>query len=304
MKKTYFVYFFLFIILFIIIFMIRNNVKESFSEQKIIIHKIMPEIKNKDAFPLGLGDILKGTISLYKISQLYGYKFYLDLTNHPIEKYFIQTIPDDLTHFKQKVHEYIIYFNIDKHNDLIPEVNKILETNDIGLFSTNCEVDISNELNENDRKNLQKIIHPSDYLKGRIDMVKKDLRLDNYSVLHIRTGDENINKGLNSKLIDSIEKILNKLDLPKNILLLSDSSELKIYLRDKYKFKILESEIIHLGYLDSNNKDEGIESTLTDFFLISGSNKIYSLSVYYWNSGFSKMASKIYNIPIETYEIK
>ena len=152
--------------------------------------------------------------------------------------------------------------------------------------------------------NIQKLFIPNDYLQDKIQNIKLGLELDNYSVLHIRTGDQNINKGLDSKIVNSVEEILNKIKFPENTLLLSDSSELKLYLRKKYNFKILESEIIHLGFLGSENIDNGIESTLIDYFLICGSNKIYSLSVYEWNSGFSLMASKIYMIPIEKYIIR
>jgi hypothetical protein len=66
---------------------------------------------------------------------------------------------------------------------------------------------------------------------------------------------------------------------------------------------MMSSEIIHLGYLNSENKEIAIENTLIDFFLICGAKKIYSLSVYDWNSGFSIMASRLYDIPVEKYKI-
>jgi hypothetical protein len=112
-----------------------------------------------------------------------------------------------------------------------------------------------------------------------------------------------MNTEIDSKIIENIESIITKINIQKKILVVSDSNYIKKYLYKKYKFKMIESEIIHLGYLNSSNITKSIESTLIDFFLICGANKIYSLSVYDWNSGFSTMASRLYDIPIEKYII-
>jgi hypothetical protein len=297
----------LYLILIIILSIILLNnisINEKFENpKKIIIHKIQNKISNSDAFPPGLGDILKGTFSLYSISKKFDYTFYIDFSNHPISSYLNQTIPEQYKNTQKEVNEYFIWFNIPEHNNLINEVNDKMKNQDVGLFQTNCEPDIIKELDKNDMINIQKLFIPNDYLQEKINNVKRELNLDKYSVLHIRTGDDNINKSLNSRIIQSVEDNLKKINLPENVLLLSDSKELKEYLYQKYKYKILESDIIHLGYLNSDNKEQGIESTLIDFFLICGAEKIYSLSVYDWNSGFSTMASKLYDIPIEKYVI-
>jgi len=297
-----YLYLITFLIVILIVFnnFINKTVYEKYNNTKIVIHKIQLDPKTTEGFPPGFGDVLKGTVSLYKITKEYEYTFYLDLTQHPISDYISQTIPDNLINLDDTVHE---YFNLPDHNNLITQVNKTMYINDIGLFQTNCNISTLNDLNINDKKNLQNMIKPNNYLQNKINEIKNNFNLNNYSVLHIRTGDDNMNKSINSKSKISIEKTLGQINLPENILLLSDSHELKKYLSRKYKYKIINSEIIHLGYLNSNNKKLGIESTLIDFFLISGSNKIYSLSVYDWNSGFSTMAGELYSIPIEKYKL-
>jgi len=293
-------------ILLLIIYLINNNnnnIKEKYENKKIVIHKIQLQPQILDAFPPGFGDILKGTFSLYAICKKYGYKFYLDLSEHPIGKYINQTIPKEYMNLPKEVNEYFISFNINNHNELINKVNEIMNKEDIAFFETNCEPEINKELQIEDIKELQTLFLPNDYLKDKLNNIKSELNLDKYSVLHIRTGDNNINKSLDSKIIQHVEDSLEKISLPNNILLLSDSKELKEYLHEKKRYQRRDSDIIHLGYLDSNNKEEGIESTLIDFFLICGAEKIYSLSVYDWNSGFSSMASKLYDIPIEKYKI-
>ena len=72
---------------------------------------------------------------------------------------------------------------------------------------------------------------------------------------------------------------------------------------EKYNFKNINSNVIHLGSLQSNNMDDAIKSTLIDFFILCGSSKIYSISVYDWFSGFSESASILYNIPIEKHMV-
>jgi hypothetical protein len=178
-----------------------------------------------------------------------------------------------------------------------------MKEKNIGLFETNSLPSITDYSTDNDTEIIKNLFIPNNSLQEKIDNVKRKLNFDTYSILHIRTGDDNINKSLNSNTINSIEEILSDINLPENILLLSDSKEVKKYLHNKYKFKIIDSNIIHLGYLNSNNKNS-IEATLIDFFLLCGAEKIYSLSIYFWNSGFSSMASRLYNIPIEKYEIE
>ena len=277
---------------------------DTFENKKILIHKILTRKKIGDnAPPSGLGDIIKGTIGLYSIAKNYNYNFYLDLNEHPISKFIKTTIPDKYINIKDDVYELFYGTNIFSYDELPNKVIEIMKEKDVGIFETNSLPSITDYSTDIDNENIKNLFIPNDNLQEKINNVKTKLGLDNYSVLHIRIGDDKINKSLNSKTIKSVEETLSDIILPDNILLLSDSKELKGYLHKKYKFKILESDIIHLGYLNSNNK-EGIESTLIDFFLICGAEKIYSLSVYFWSSGFSSMASRLYNIPIEKYEIE
>jgi hypothetical protein len=308
MKKYFLLYLIIIIVLLLFVLLLKKLYRpiiDKYENKKIVIHKrLLRDKQELKWFIPGLGDFFKGTFSLYNISKRNGYTFYIDISEHPIGKYIINTTPYKYTNLPNKTNEFFFYYNVQTHNELINKVDEFMKVEDIGVFETNLEPEINNELDNNDMLTIQKLFIPNDYLQDKINNIKLQLKLDNYSVLHIRTGDKNINKGLDSKIVNSVEEILNKIKLTENTLLLSDSSELKLYLIKKYNFKILESEIIHLGFLESNNIDNGIESTLIDFFLICGAKKIYSLSVYDWNSGFSTMASKVYVIPIEKYIIK
>ena len=59
---------------------------------------------------------------------------------------------------------------------------------------------------------------------------------------------------------------------------------------------------VHVG-LNTITMEE-CENTMLEFMLMTTCNKIHQLSVYEWGSGFSDTIHKIYNVPIEKYNIK
>ena len=69
-------------------------------------------------------------------------------------------------------------------------------------------------------------------------------------------------------------------------------------------FYILIRDIEHLGGEHIRHTEtNGIMNTLLDFYLMSYSNTIISLSVYDHVSGFSKYCSVIYGIPFKFIKI-
>ena len=97
--------------------------------------------------------------------------------------------------------------------------------------------------------------------------------------------------------INKIKKLIKRIGLfntkAKNIYHLS-----KIIL-DKYtntNIKTIFNEITHLGEGVVSSLSS-IENTIIEFYLISLSNNIYSMSIYEHGSGFSKWCAETYNIP-------
>ena len=86
------------------------------------------------------------------------------------------------------------------------------------------------------------------------------------------------------------------------IVLLSDCNKLKSYLKHKYPQLIINiNEITHIAR-ENNQSNNSIKNTLTDFFIMSNSNKIYAMSPY-GGTGFSEYCSKIFMIPYEFYNL-
>ena len=110
---------------------------------------------------------------------------------------------------------------------------------------------------------------------------------------------------MDDKIIYSINKIINNIINPNHTyLIISDSNDLKEYLKIYPNFYISIKNIEHLGG-ESINKDnsEGVINTMVDYYMMSYSNAIICLSVYGHISGFSKYCSVLNNIPYKSYNI-
>ena len=150
-------------------------------------------------------------------------------------------------------------------------------------------------------------------IKKNIHDILSKLNLSNkgFSVLQIRSGDKYLKK--NTNVLDEDFKI-NLLNSVKNIihtnnnnntpfLLISDSHLFKNFIiRNFRNIKTFFKEITHLGENSSLNH-ENIKNTLIDFYLMSYSNTIYSISTYDHGSGFSRWCSVTYNIPYRCIKI-
>ena len=131
---------------------------------------------------------------------------------------------------------------------------------------------------------------------NKIGLIKK-----NYGLIHIRTGDNYLKDGKNLQIqfAQKIKNILKNCHLyPNNkYLLISDNNQLKIYLNKQFQnLFIYILPITHLGE-STNQNDSSLKNTMLDFFIMSYSTMIISLSPHFWGSGFSEWASVMYNIP-------
>ena len=69
------------------------------------------------------------------------------------------------------------------------------------------------------------------------------------------------------------------------------------------RLKMFFNEITHFGEgvdLDYNK----VKNTLTDFYVMANSKKIYSFSVYEHGTGFSRWCAETYNIPYIGHTLK
>lgn len=87
-------------------------------------------------------------------------------------------------------------------------------------------------------------------------------------------------------------------------LIISDSNTLKKHMKSVPQCYTLIRKIEHLGgERMKNDKSNGVMNTLLDFFFMSYSNAIFSMSVYHHISGFSKYCGILNDIPFKYIKI-
>ena len=262
----------------------------------------------------GIGDFIRGCFFLLQFCIFNNIRFDIDYSNHPISKFLYKknnTIDEDI------LYNTILYYYPDnnKHNkndehifinDFINYLNNLNTSNTKYIFSNNYPV---KKIIDFERQFILNKFLPNEELVYSIntELTKLNITEKEFSVIHIRLGDSILldnGKIQNNTLLKILNIILKniKINNGKKYLLLSDSNDIKIFLKKRFENLIINlNKIVHLA--SKNDEDESIKSTLTDFFIMGKSNYIYSLSIYDHGSGFSEYCSVLNNIPYTFYKI-
>jgi len=248
----------------------------------------------------GLGDYIRGCLTLMKFCEKYNYKFYINKDSHEMFSFFENS-------------EFYIDNNdekIKKNKDileLIPPLNYNIINNRLEqLFFSKQNLNVLTSgfynyphnygpINNYQFNILNKIFIPNKTFKNEIDNVLKELKVEKnkYNMLHIRAGDQLIrNDRIENTLLQDVINIIDKNNLIKETtVLVTDSTQLALELNKKYTLlKYYNTKKIHLGDRYLNNsllKKEYIKNTLIDFYLIYYSKNINAIP----GSGFSTVAS-------------
>lgn len=238
-----------------------------------------------------------------QLSKLLKIDFDMNISNHPMSNYIISNnSTPKIEDINYNNIEFRIGLNNDKNkvlflNTLINELNMInSETYYIFTNAFPC----FNYTTTEGRNFIKSKLIPNEIMNNYITntLTTINLQKNDYNIIHIRTGDkylinkEQIDPTLITKILSVIRQNI-KPDI--NYLILSDNNKLKQILQ-KYNFYVYIKEIEHIGG-DGLQNNNTVINTLLDFYLMSYSNSILSLSTYSWGSGFSEYCSKIYDIP-------
>jgi hypothetical protein len=276
----------------------------------------------KNKFVTGFGDFLRGCYFLLEFCRKYQLKYNIIIL-HPIQQFFLNKTNGIPNNNIEKTIEYLEYcnyssdvnctFNADT-SSIYNEFFNYLKRQDIfnrNIFIYNICYP-TNLISQENRNIIKNIIEPIDMIKKNIDDILFKLKLSKkgFNVLQIRSGDQYLKKSTNIleedfkiKIINSVKNIIqnNNKNIP--FLLISDTPLVKnVIIRYFPNIKTFFKEITHLGENSSLN-NENIKNTLIDFYLMSYSNTIYSLSTYDHGSGFSRWCSVTYNIPYRCIKI-
>jgi len=233
----------------------------------------------------GLGDCIKYFMYALTLCIKHKYKLYYKINNLAIEKYIKLKYPqmyiksEEINNARDIGANDIPYITADCYNFVHPCV----------FFSTFKEdyIDI----------NIQDVFEFSnEVLQNRL----LSDNITNYSSIHLRMGDkfletdknyiicrEDARHFIESHIFNCIEE--NK---DKNIIFFCDNNSYKLKIKSKYdNVFITNCDIAHTNHSDTTEKQT--LDTITEFYLMSNSEKIYYAS----SSGFSVIAAKFKNIP-------
>jgi len=297
----------------------------------------------------GIGDFLRGCCYLHGLFSNEKIDFNIDFSKHTVGKYLNSQYKGDKKKIfdterenKEKTNPSTYFKNMHDNLEKILNVKpkKIWQVikEKIVLFSNYSDFVF---MSDEGKKNLALDDNTKNFMKSNLRFSKEvektfmDLDLKNYIVMHYRLGDfkiveehklsvktddNNINtKNFNVKLDPIVDEVVKKLlETKKQIVLISDSNDLKKYIKDNMPDRYISKvSIAHVNsfHTSSNpgfikniitkdtNKPEKMFYVALDMKICTKASEIYSKSVYPWGSGFTYWISKIYNIPITCEKI-
>lgn len=273
----------------------ENAAVDSFANQKHVRHVFTHK------YPRGMGDFIRGSLTIAKICREKGYTFDIDYSNAGIANYMmnarqrpdIQTDPASIVEAEDKV------FGFDELATVI-ESNINRQESGILLLGT-CNPHITKPIDADIREFVRDSFLPNDTMKESIRAIKQNLLGDAstpYTLIHARIGDHVLVD--NGKVgVDEYEAVRQKINaqlqqLPtkRPILVISDDVNFRNYLHDKDGYILVPTRPKH------TKDDDDLKDTMIDFFMLCGASEIVQHSNYRWGSGFSDRASDLYNIPI------
>jgi hypothetical protein len=279
---------------------INNSSQKSFFGEKLafVAKKVVIVYQTKNQY--GFGDFIRGCLCLIPICEYMGLDFDIDLSNHPLSK-FVEG------HIKNPSINYSNVYHIKELNEFDTKLcydtfKTIIQNVDSEVFyaSSNAYPVFKNKPSHFEF--IKSRIMPNTQMRNEIEQELINLELVNseYSVIHIRMGDNflfNVNNGLQknkvSELFNKLRFLLNNKNC--KYLILSDCVKLKMLFKPYVNCVFQIKQIAHLG--EQPEMIEAVRNTMLDFYLMSRATNIYSYSSYNNFSGFSKWCANIYNIP-------
>lgn len=263
----------------------------------IVIHKLLLTC-NTVPYPPGFADYLRGTIALYQLSKVCGFELKIDISEHPISNYLLNdtiNINISTTEFFNcpitNIAEHILKYNNDTYISI--------ETNCFPIET----------VSKDDIEFIKKNIKPNSILQAGIDDIINRLNIEDYNIVHIRSGDYELLKNTNyekhnyqniknyDKFIMDINNIINENIISKSYnnnktVVISDRKNIANMVANKFGFLTTQFTPIHIGALNINNEHTllHIKETLVEFFLMERCSMILNIG----GSGFSNMASIIF----------
>jgi len=241
----------------------------------------------------GIGDLIRGIIQLYQLSQKHNFELIIDIQHHPISSLLKERNHDfsEFVHGQKDNIPFIFPHQVENH--ILNNLNSLKQPL---LFIT---TDYYNEpITQKCKDFIKDILTPNKEFEKYMRQKDQENPYFLYKILHYRLGDaEMVREQQDSMVYYATQNILKKdLKLEENVIFLSDSQKLKDIVKNNGTYFAFNTQIGHTGYHDDLDK---LRDTLFEFFVMTKATVITSYTVNNWISGFVKIAHDIYNVPLE-----
>lgn len=272
-------------------------------DKKLYKPKVFNIYKEYEKYDLqyvyGLGDYLRGSISLYKICKEMNYELILDYSKHSIGNFLENKYYTYVKNYEDSDVKNFFYYHENDFNEL-RIIKTYLKNNTCSFITTNLWQ--IGAISEECKKYIRDSLTPNQILKDEIKRQMEMLNIEEkkYICVHIRMGDSKLVDGKKditkyNFINEKIRKVLVSYKDYK-IVVFSDDDDIKKYLNEKEGYLYLNTVSCHLGM--KNNKLENVRDTLVDFFILSKCHKIVTYSQLSHGSGFSHWCSVLFDIEV------
>lgn len=231
----------------------------------------------------GLGDTLRGILTLYQYCKRNRYEFIVDTHRHPFSKFLKE--------------------NTSLYHRIADGKNITFEGVDGGPFLS-LKLNVKN----GDTRHIICNAHPEEpllsdekWLIRTLLQVKSEYQLalptQPYSVLHIRVGDTAINGLISAVQLATYIDLVNQYLVAGDVVC-SDSVQLKRHImtvNPTIKVYVNDRRSGHVGY---DTEPDLLRNTLDDLQIVLGATRVFTYSNYVWVSGFVVWGCKCFNIPL------
>ena len=271
---------------------ITKNINKIIQNKKTIIMVWTQQVKNlvtddTNNF-FGLGDILRGTMSMFQLSKKYDFQLIVDIQLHPVSKYL---------HIKGNEYSNYVLQNANNIPFIYPEdIEQFIKNNDEDVCCLLTNSHLIDEVTQECKDFIKNILTPNDEFAKYINDLKIAKNTPaNYNILHFRLGDTLLVRKSSNVDFQNYINIMNQ-HKESNDILMSDSTRFKEQVMiGNYGVFLFHIHVAHLGYAQHTND---IKDTLFEFFVITQSSKIKTFSNYGHISGFVYLAHLVYDIPL------
>jgi hypothetical protein len=240
----------------------------------------MPRVGQLDNY-YGLGDNIRGTLALYRLCKHNNYNVEIDTHLHPVS-YFLKNRFSRCKEYIEDNSDAVHFFP--KTHSIEADVKNFLHDKSKILCMSNCDFD-ARSITESEKKFITNLLEPTSEVRKEVDTIVANLPQD-YSILHCRFRDENVEKPQNKSIHEKINLLKRQSDVV--------MSNCNIF-KKQCGLPYIDTSGGHIGYEDSLSK---LKDTLIDFYVLTRSREIRTYSEYDWISGYAFWASVIYDVPL------